>query len=92
MIRGFSCPETAKIFSGRPVRRWPADLQRAARRKLLMLDGASNVMQLAVPPANRLKKLEGRGDWWSIRVNDQWRIIFHWQSGEATEVALVDYH
>ncbi len=93
MIRSFRDRETEKVFNREPSRRWSRDLQRAARRKLLMLDAAESLADLRVPPANRLQKLSGdRAGQWSIRINDRWRICFRWSEGDAYDVEIVDYH
>src|SRR5690348_16890676 len=75
------------------VRHFPRELHRSARRKLLLLHDAVSLADLRVPPGNRLEGL--RGDWQgchSIRINDQWRIVFRWESGDAYEVHVLDYH
>ena len=93
MILSFACAETEKIFAGENSRRLPPDIQRVARRKLLILNAATEVGQLRVPPGNRLELLRGaRTGQHSIRVNDQWRICFRWREGNAYEVEIVDYH
>lgn len=92
MIESFACAETEKIFHARMSRRLPPDMQRTARRKLLQLDAATQLRNLAVPPGNRLEALKGgRAGRHSIRVNDPWRICFRWEAG-AHEVEIVDYH
>jgi proteic killer suppression protein len=92
MIESFACAETEKIFHGQVSRRLPTDIQRVARRKLLQLHAATQLLDMAVPPGNRLEALKrGRAGQHSIRVNDQWRICFRWESG-AHEVEIVDYH
>ena len=92
MIESFACAETEKIFHGQVSRRLPGDIQRTARRKLLQLQAVTQLMDMAVPPGNRLEALKGgRAGQHSIRVNDQWRICFRWDSG-AHEVEIVDYH
>lgn len=92
MIESFACAETEKIFRGEMSRRLPADIQRTARRKLLQLHAAVHLHDMAAPPGNRLEALRGgRAGQHSVRVNDQWRICFHWESG-AHEVEIVDYH
>jgi proteic killer suppression protein len=92
MIENFACAETEKIFHGQVSRRLPNDIQRTARRKLLQLHAAVQLQDMAVPPGNRLEALKGgRGGQHSIRINDQWRICFRWESG-AHEVEIVDYH
>jgi proteic killer suppression protein len=71
----------------------PQDIQQVALRKLRMLNRAMTLQDLRVPPANRLEKLSGgRADQYSIRINDQWRICFEWQAGDAYNVEIVDYH
>ena len=93
MIRSFRDPLTRRLFEREPVKRLSKPLQRAALRKLLMLDAATSLRDLEAAPGNRLEKLMGdRKGQYSIRVNDQWRICFRWQSGDAFEVELVDYH
>jgi len=92
MIENFACAETEKIFLGQVSRRLPLDIQRTARRKLLQLQAATQLLDMAVPPGNRLEALKGgRAGQHSIRINDQWRIRFRWESG-AHEVEIVDYH
>ena len=92
MIESFACAETEQIFRGEVSRRLPTDIQRTARRKLLQLDAATQLQDLRVPPGNRLEPLKGgRTGQHSIRINDQWRICFRWESG-AHEVEIVDYH
>ena len=92
MIENFACAETEQIFRGVVSRRLPTDIQRTARRKLLQLHAATQLQDLRVPPGNRLELLKGgRTGQHSIRVNDQWRICFRWESG-AHEVEIVDYH
>jgi len=75
------------------TRAFPPELRRAGRRKLLYLHDASELKDLRVPPGNRLEGLKGRRKGlYSIRINDQWRVIFHWQGGNAFDVEVVDYH
>lgn len=75
------------------VRKFPQDIQQRARRKLRMLNNAHVLDDLRIPPSNHLEKLLGdRAGQYSIKVNDQWRICFVWQSGIVTDVELVDYH
>jgi len=93
MIRSFSCNETARIFRRERSRKLPGDIQRVALRKLRMLNRSQTLADLRVPPANRLEKLKGeREGQYSIRINDQWRICFHWDRGDAYNVEIVDYH
>ncbi|MEI6504208.1 MAG: type II toxin-antitoxin system RelE/ParE family toxin, partial [Armatimonadota bacterium] len=82
-----------RIFGREPTRRLPPELHRRALRKLVMLEAAAELADLRVPPGNRLEKLAGdRRGQHSIRLNDQWRICFVWQEGEAHDVEIVDYH
>jgi len=75
------------------VRQFSPDLYRVARRKLLYLHDAGEMNDLRLPPGNRLERLKGDlTDYYSIRINDQWRLIFKWTSGNASDVAVVDYH
>lgn len=74
-------------------RRLPQDIQRVAMRKLWMLDAATDLSALRIPPANRLEELHGnRRGQHSIRINQQWRVCFRWQDGDAYDVEIVDYH
>jgi proteic killer suppression protein len=93
MIRGFKDRRTAEIWAGTPVRRLPLEIQEIARRKLRMLNNAQTLLDLRIPPANRLERLKGdRSGQHSIRINDQWRICFRWVANGAEDVEIVDYH
>lgn len=93
MIRSFADRDTERVFNRDRCRKFSAEVQRAALRKLLLLDAAESPDDLRVPPGNRLEKLRGdREGQYSIRVNDQWRICFRWDAGDAHEVEIVDYH
>ena len=93
MIVSFGSKETRKIWDGERIKGLTADLQEIARRKLRMLNNSQNIMDLQVPPSNRLEKLKGNlKEYYSIRVNDQWRIIFKWGKGNAADVEIIDYH
>jgi proteic killer suppression protein len=93
MIVSFGDGETEKIWNGERSRRLPGDIQALALRKLRLIEAAGRVDDLRVPPGNRLEKLRGkRAEQWSIRINDQWRIVFHWTEGGAENVSIVDYH
>lgn len=93
MIRSFADKETEKIWNGAGSRRLPGDIQQVARRKLRMLNSATALDDLRIPPANRLEALKGnRRGQHSIRINDQWRVCFHWKDGDADDVEIVDYH
>ena len=77
----------------RATRSFPAELRRVARRKLLYLHDATDLRDLRVPPSNRLEALKGeRKGFYSIRINDQWRLVFKWISGHAYAVQVIDYH
>ena len=93
MIVSFGPKETEKIWNGERVKKLPNEIQEIARRKLRMLNNSQNIADLQIPPSNRLEKLKGPlKDFYSIRVNDQWRIIFRWNSGNASDVEILDYH
>ena len=93
MIRSFADKDTERLFHRERVRRFAGKLERAALRKLALLDAAETLEDLRVPPGNHLEKLTGdRDGQCSIRINDQWRVCFHWIDGEAHDVAIVDYH
>jgi proteic killer suppression protein len=92
MIRSFRCRETARLANDVAVRRFRA-IERAARRKLEVLAAAASLHDLRSPPGNRLEALRGdRAGQHSIRINDQWRICFPWENGDAFDVEIVDYH
>jgi len=81
------------IWEGIRVKALPTEIQEIGRRKLRMLNNSQNMADLRVPPSNRLEKLSGtRKDFYSIRINDQWRIVFKWDNGNAFEVEILDYH
>ena len=93
MIKSFRDRDTEHLFQRRPVRKLGAGVQRVALRKLRMLDAATTLDDLRLPPGNRLEKLKGdRAGQHSIRINQQWRICFRWRSGSAHDVEIVDYH
>jgi proteic killer suppression protein len=93
MIVSFGSKETEKIWLGERVSKLPNEIQEIGRRKLRMLNNSQNIIDLKVPPSNKLEKLKGDlKAFFSIRINDQWRIIFKWDNGNASEVAIVDYH
>ena len=93
MIKSFRGKRAPEIFRRQPCRGLPPDIQRAAYRKLAILDAAVALSDLRVPPGNRLEKLSGdRAGQYSIRVNDQWRICFVWRQGDAYDVEIADYH
>jgi len=93
MIISFGDSDTESVWLGTRVKKWAHEVQEIARRKLRMLNNSINIQDLRIPPANRLEKLSGKlKDYYSIRINDKWRIIFKWQSGNAYEVEITDYH
>jgi proteic killer suppression protein len=93
MIKSFKCKETEALFYGTYIKKLPANLLRRAQRKLKMIDAASLLRTLEIPPGNRLEPLKGdRLGQHSIRINDKWRICFIWNSGNAWQVEIVDYH
>jgi len=93
MIVSFGDKTTQKIWAGEWVKGFSTDMQEIARRKLRMLNNSFDIKDLMIPPSNRLEKLKGnRKDFYSIRVNDQWRLIFRWENGNAFNVELIDYH
>jgi len=93
MIVSFAARETERVWTGARSRRLPADIQDAALRKLRLLNAAKRLDDLKVPPGNRLEALRGnRQGQQSIRIDDQWRICFHWVEGGAESVEIVDYH
>jgi proteic killer suppression protein len=93
MIKSFGDKDTAKIWSGERVKSLSTEVQEMARRKLRMLNNSHDLADLQIPPSNRLEKLKGNyKDFYSIRINSQWRIIFNWNNGNADQVEIVDYH
>ena len=96
MILGFVDKATRDIFEGsdsKDSRSIPKQLWNVAHRKLDMLNAARDLMDLAAPPSNRLEKLKGNlAGYWSIRVNDQYRVVFKFANGNADQVRIVDYH
>lgn len=93
MIKSFGNADTEKIWKGDFVKRMPPYIQEIARRKLRMLNNSVDLADLRIPPSNRLEKLSGKlKKYYSIRINDQWRIIFNWDSGNCSDVEIIDYH
>ena len=93
MIISFGDSDTEKIWNGVRVKSLPKEIQHTGRRKLRMLNNSVNIADLRIPPSNRLEKLSGKAkEFYSIRINDQWRIIFKWNAGNASEVQILDYH
>jgi proteic killer suppression protein len=93
MIRSFADRDSQRVFQRLRVKRLSPDLQRAAYRKLLIIDAAGSINDLRIPPGNRLEKLSGdREGQYSIRINEQWRICFNWRANDAFDVEISDYH
>ena len=93
MLKSFGSKETEKIWNGVISSKIPPEIQKIGRRKLRMINNSTDLNDLRIPPSNRLEKLSGNlKDFYSIRINDQWRIIFKWQAGNAQEVEIIDYH
>ena len=93
MIISFGDKETEKIWNGDRSKKLPNEIQNIVRRKLRMLNSSIDIRDLTNPPSNKLEKLNGNlKEFYSIRINDQWRIIFKFKEGNALEVAIVDYH
>jgi toxin HigB-1 len=93
MILSFGSKETEKIWNGKRVKKMPVEIQNIGRRKLRMLNNSQDIADLRIPPSNRLEKLTGKlNKFYSIRINKQWRIIFIWSKGNASQVEIIDYH
>ena len=93
MIKSFNCKETEKLFQGRFSAKLPQAIQRQAAIKLLLLNAATALDTLRIPPSNYLEALRGdREGQYSIRINKQWRICFSWKESDAYDVEIVDYH
>ena len=93
MIKSYRNTDTEAVSKRKRLRRFPADIQRRAQAKLMVLNSAKNLNDLRVPPGNRLEALSGqRKGQYSIRINDRWRICFSWRLGDAYDVEMVDYH
>ncbi len=93
MIRTFADPETEQFFATGKSKRLPPAIRQRAAMRLTQLHAATRIEDLRLPPSNRLEMLKGnRGGQWSIRVNDQWRLCFRYENGDAFEVEIADYH
>jgi proteic killer suppression protein len=93
MIISFGSKQTEQIWNGIRVKKMPIEIQNVGRRKLRMLNNSQDISDLKIPPSNQLEKLTGKlKEFYSIRINKQWRIIFIWKSGNSSEVEIVDYH
>ncbi|MCA1745676.1 MAG: type II toxin-antitoxin system RelE/ParE family toxin [Bacteroidales bacterium] len=91
MINSFGSKSTEKIWIGERVKGIPDEIQKVGRRKLRMINNSHNWSDLRIPPSNRLEKLKG-SEFCSIRINDQWRIVFRWVDNHAYDVEIMDYH
>ncbi len=92
-IESFACKETEKIWSGQRSRRLPEDIRERSFLKLRQLHQAGELADMRVPPSNRLEALSGNlKGFWSVRINQQWRLVFRWNDGMASEVRISDYH
>jgi len=93
MIVTFGSKQAEQVWNGEHVKNLPIEVQKVGRRKLRMLNNSQNLNDVMVPPSNRLKKLTGKlSGFYSIRINKQWRIIFRWNKGYASDVDITDYH
>ena len=93
MIQTFASPETERFFVTGKSRRLPSEILKRAAMRLMQLDGAARIEDLRIPPSNRLEALlHDRAGQWSIRINEQWRVCFRFENGEAYDVEIVDYH
>ena len=93
MIVSFGSKDTERILQGKRVKKIPLEIQQVGRRKLRMIHNSQNLADLSIPPSNRLEKLKGKGkDFYSIRINDQWRIIFRWENNNTYDIEIMDYH
>ena len=93
MIKEFGDKETNLIWEGIRSKKLPYEIQNIARRKLRMLNNAQDITDLRIPPANNLEKLKGNlKEYYSIRINKQWRIIFKWKNYDAYDIKIIDYH
>ena len=93
MIKEFREKESEKIWGGIVSKRIPIEIQNVARRKLRMINNSNDINDLRIPSANRLEKLKGNlSNYYSIRINNQWRIIFIWENNDAYDIKIVDYH
>ena len=93
VIKSFADKRTDRLFEREPVRSLPASLLRVMLRKLVVVDAAEELGDLRIPPGNRLERLKGeRAGQYSIRINEQWRVCFRWEDGDAHDVQVVDYH
>ena len=93
MIKSFADKDTQRVFTGRRPRKLPREIVERTETKLAMIDAATRIETLRTPPGNRLEKLKGnREGQWSIRINQQYRVCFSFEGGDAYDVEITDYH
>jgi len=93
VIRSFASSETERFFTTGKSRRFPPEIRKRATMRLIQLNAATTLDDLRVPPSNRLEALKhDRKGQWSVRINDQWRVCFRFERGDAFDVEIVDYH
>jgi len=93
MIVSFGSKETQMIWQGERVKKLPLEIQKIGRRKLRMLNNSQDLNDLKIPPSNKLEKLKGTlKEYYSIRINTQWRIVFRWKQNNSHTVKIIDYH
>jgi len=93
MIVSFGSKDTERIWQGERVKKIPLEIQQVGRRKLRMIHNSQSLADLRIPPSNRLEKLKGKGKYfYSIRINDQWRIVFRWENNHTYDLEIMDYH
>ena len=93
MINSFKDEETEKIWNGTVSTKLPIEIQQRARRKLRMINNSQNINDLRIPPSNRLEKLQGDlKSKYSIRINDQWWVVFSWDGSNSYDLEIIDYH
>jgi proteic killer suppression protein len=93
MLLSFCDKDTKKIWEGERVKSFSIEIQETARLKLRMLNNSQDLSDLLIPPSNRLERLKGNfKEFYSIRINNQWRIVFKWNNNNAEEVQIIDYH
>ena len=93
MIKTFGCKETEKVFNRQISKKWDLTINKKALQKLRYLHHTDKLFDLRTPPGNRLHSLKGQlKDYYAIRINDQWRIMFKWEDNNAYEVQIIDYH
>ncbi len=93
VIRTFGDSETEHFYTTGKSRRMPTEIRKRAAMRLIQLNAATQIEDLRLPPSNRLESLHGnRAEQWSIRINNQWRLCFRFDNGDAFDVEIVDYH